>query len=369
MAEGRSALYLSFGYAIFLIVIAVLLVLDSTHGLDQRYINIFGWLVVIDILAVLVFAFFSMARRDNEESYTPTIIDTSSPRGLAPYFWAKIAAAIVLTVLFVGGALLAKASIIPVIDPYDATKLISSSTLTGTFLDAGRSSIYPSVIEDTTNWVLITSLTLFFLFLARRAIKEADSIPFIVVPIIIVSSIISAFIFATAHQLAYGINGPAYFGAFLWFFVSGALNSIVGAPVSIIAHFLHNFVLVFSLGVAFSIGGIAAASNATKVLSGGIFMKRSTKKRQSYSGIIAITAILALLVFTSCTANLDIAGSQADSSGTFMPIPNVPACTTDQQCLAAVVPAGHTLDPLTTLRCNAGVCEAKFSTLSGKVAP
>lgn len=366
----------SIGYILLLVGVLVLLVTDAGRGLDLRYVSLFTGLLVAGIVGVIALLVADKILEIDDDEYTPTIISSSPSRGLAGHWGFKLAGMLFLVGIFVGGSAVSQTALIPVIDPFDSTTLVTSAnidTISGTFLNAGRSGLYPGVAEDTLGWVFVTILTLGLLWLWRRLIDDANSI----LPIVVFSGLISCavwgIVFATAHQLAYGISGNAYIGAALYGFLSQLVNFLVGAPVSIVAHFLHNFWIIFTAGLAISIGGIIASSPNTTAAAGAIFMRRSATSRKGQAGVwILIAAVAVLLIggaaYYISTQNGGNTLSLQPACTDFVDVQPAVTCSLTADCEAALVPEGKALDPDTQLRCNAGTCQVKFLKCSGTVA-
>lgn len=241
---------------LLLLLVMGMLALDAGRGVDPRYISIFTGLLAFGItgsLAVLALRYFS----DND-GYRPELFDSSPVRLLANIPYSRTIAAIVLMVVFIAGAA-NQGSVIPIINPYDSTTLLTQETLsthsqTGTIL---RGSIYPGFGEEITGYLITSILVFIQLALWKKFDNDAfDNIALFILSAIVASGI-WAITFSTAHTLAYGANAPAYLSAAFFGFTTQLTNQLVGAPVSILAHVAHNALVISSFSIAIAIGSAA----------------------------------------------------------------------------------------------------------------
>ena len=174
-----------------------------------------------------------------------------------------------------------------------------------------------------------------------------------------------ALLFATAHKLAYGLDSKAYVGAAFYGFLSQLTNGIVGAPVSIIAHFLHNFFAIFLKLVSYSTMAIAPALIP---FFGGLPMKHSRKGNAAAIGLVVLIAIAAIAgtIWYSTDKTLSIANPSCTD---YIDVPQTTACTNTDSCIAQMVPEGKQLDDGITVRCNNGICQAKIAQCTSVVTP
>jgi hypothetical protein len=96
------------------------------------------------------------------------------------------------------------------------------------------------------------------LLVLRRFDEEALSDKLLFLLCTIIACVLWGFMFASAHSIAYGANDPAFISAWIYGSVSQFVNQLVGAPVSILAHIGHNFLIVASLSIAACVGTLCA---------------------------------------------------------------------------------------------------------------
>jgi hypothetical protein len=261
MAEGKKGIIVSLSIMLTLMLILGFLVFDSTHGVSQQYVLLFLGIYFFSIIGCIVFLLWGLIKHDDDETFAPRIYDDNEDRPLSGHAFFKIAGMILLALVFAGWEIAQQSSVIPIINPYNAANLITAnqlSTISSTTLTALRSGIYAGFGEDMAGFVMSTIFTLIILLIFKSFSEEPfESKPLIALAIL-TSSLLWGVFFATAHELAYGINIQAYISAFAYGFSSQFVNQLVGAPVSILAHFTHNFIVIFSAGMSLSIGGIPA---------------------------------------------------------------------------------------------------------------
>src|SRR4051812_45907332 len=89
-----------YGTVLFLLLILVgfSLILDYGRGVDIRYVSFFIVLIAFGLVAALVLGAVSMGL--DGDGYKPSIVDSSSVRGLADKPWSRTIAAGVLFIIF-----------------------------------------------------------------------------------------------------------------------------------------------------------------------------------------------------------------------------------------------------------------------------
>lgn len=259
--EGKQDWIYGTVLVLLLLIVGISLILDYGRGVDIRYVSFFIILIAFGVVAALALSVISMGI--DGDGYKPNLFDSSSVRGLADKPWSRTIAAGILLVIFFGGGLFTQSSIIPIVNPYDSSTLIAKGSTLGTdhskYATALRSGVYPGFGEDVAGF-LFTSITTFVLLLFFKKWDEdafSDGLLFGISAFL--SCILWGFVFASAHALAYGSNAPAFIYAWLYGSVTQFINQLVGAPVSILAHIAHNFVIVASLSVAVCVGTLCSA--------------------------------------------------------------------------------------------------------------
>jgi hypothetical protein len=245
------------------LVLAFLVLVEPSNGLDQNYIRFYQDLGITTIILLLVlWAVGALSFEDDDVGSSP--VSSGEARGLASYgWWPRAIAAVLLLIVFVAFAGNQQHSFIPIINPYDASHLYlpgqTLSTVHGSLATATRTGLYAGVFEDGCGYVFVLLITLLLLILLwKRFDEDAFSNTGYVIASIVISSILWGVTFASAHKLVYGLDTQAYTDAFIYGFLSQLANALVGAPVSILAHFGHNFIVVLGYSILFSIGGAAA---------------------------------------------------------------------------------------------------------------
>ncbi len=359
--------------SLLLVIVGINLILDYGRGVDAQYINFFIVLIGFGLVGGLVLAAYS--KWLGEDGYEPNIIDSSSVRGLADKPWSRTIAAAVLFVIFLGGGLFTQSSIIPIVNPYDASTLIAKgselSTEHGKYATALRSAVYPGFGEDVAGFLLTSATTYIILLLFKRFDEDALNDGWLFGISAFLACVLWGFIFASAHALAYGSNVPAFIFAWMYGAVTQFVNQLVGAPVSILAHIAHNFIIVASLSIAACAGTLCLG---VLCIPRGLLMtpsKPSGRKGQLelyVLGGVAIAVLLAIAAFLFIQFGSGNTLSAVNPSCTdFEDVPGPIACTTDQDCVTAIAGTGPA-DPNVELRCNAGRCQAKFLACSSEVS-
>jgi hypothetical protein len=362
-----------YGTALILLVIIVgfSLVLDYGHGVDIRYVSFFIVLLGFGLLAAIVLAVVSLGI--DGDGYKPNLIDSSDVRMLAPLPWSRTIAAGVLLLIFLGGGLFAQSSVIPIVNPYDSTTLIAKGSELSLdhnrFTTALRSGVYPGFGEDIAGFLFTSVATIGLLFLFRRIDEDAleDKLLFVISALL--ACVAWGFLFASAHSMAYGANEPAFVNAWIYGTVSQLTNQLVGAPVSILAHFAHNFLIVASLSIAACVGGLCAAVFLIPKswLRRGVPVKSRKGQLELYLLVgVAIAVLFAIIAFAIGHFSGNTLSVVNPSCTDFTNIPGPLSCSSDQGCLTAVAQGGPA-DPNVQLRCNAGICQAKFLTCTAEV--
>lgn len=345
---------------LLLILIGISLILDYGQGVDIRYVSFFIVLIAFGLVAALVLGAVSMGL--DGDGYKPSIIDSSSVRGLADIPWSRTIAAGVLFVIFLGGGLFTQSSIIPIVNPYDSSTLIAKGSTLSTdhskYATALRSGVYPGFGEDVAGFLFTSITTFILLLLCKRFDEDALNEGWLFGICAVIACIIWGFVFASAHALAYGSNAPAFIFAWLYGSVTQFVNQLVGAPVSILAHIGHNFIIVASLSIAACAGTVCFGF---LFIPRGLLMKAHGRKAQLATmtfivvGIAILLALVAFLIMhfaggnTLSVSNPSCTDFQAAGA----------TCGSDADCVTKLVPAGETLSDNVELRCNAGACEMR----------
>jgi len=293
-----------------LLLVGISLILDYGRGVDLGYVNFFIVLIGFGVVAALVLGVISMGL--DGDGYKPNIIDSSSVRGLADRPWSRTIAAGILFLIFIGGGLFTQSSIIPIVNPYDASTLIAKGSTLSTdhsqFATALRAGVYPGFGEDVAGFVFTSITTFGLLLLFKRFDEDAlnDGLLFGISAFL--SCVLWGFVFASAHALAYGSNAPAFIFAWLYGSVTQFVNQLVGAPVSILAHIGHNFVIVASLSIAACVGTFCAGF---LFLPRGLLMKPMTHSRKGFAGLIWIIGLVVIVVIAIAAAVWHYSGDAA----------------------------------------------------------
>lgn len=337
------------------VIVVAILATEVGRGVDPAYVYDEATFIIIGVVGVLVLWVLSPK---GDEDYNATLFDSNR---LAGNWWARGIALAVLLIAFVGGSLATGQHSFgpPIINPYDASKLITPGetfSTQGAFITSLRSSIYPGIGEELLGWVITTGLVLLFLYLLGLLFDDDD--PWDNTALIVVSIILAAatwaFLFATAHALAYGLDSTAYWSAAAFGFFGELANQFTGAPVSILAHIAHNFFIVLGYSIAVSIGSYKVAG----AIIGGKIMNKQGK------AIIWIILVAAIIIAGGLYA-FGAFGHQPLSLAPAMCAAWTPmgqACTLDTDC----IPAGMMPDQGISVRCNAGQCQLQ-STACAKV--
>lgn len=367
--RGSSALVIA-----LLIVVGIILVTEIGRGVDARYVYGFGIFALAAIIGALALWLFSDWYREDDDEYEPLFFDGSR---IGSDWRVRLGAMLVLTVLFTGGLVGTQRAFIPTINPYNAGELIDPGaqlfSSEGTFITGLRTGSYPGFIEELLGMVFVLALTWAQLkVIWRRVDEEAASNPLWIGLAMVLSCLAWAFVFASAHQQVYGLDQEAYAAAFAFGFTGQLTNQIVGAPVSILAHFTHNFVVVVGFSIALSIGGAFAFVRGDFMIKAKRSIVRGRQGSTVLWGSLALAVIALVVVAAYFLGVPSWAGGAALSAVApacldWTPVPGVPACASDAACLESLT-GGVPMDPGAELRCEDGACEARFTICETEVA-